>query len=630
MLRWGWLFAFLLAGSHLLGSIEKAQVSVPPVVLAGVPFEVRLSAIPPRTHCELQLLWGDQVLLRQHGVADSEGACVFSNLRVQQTGRVGYRIFARGEKVADGDLRCLSGWVSLLPPLVAVLTAFLLRQVVIALAIGVWVGATLVTAHPFTGGLQVLDLYLVQAYSDEEHITILLFTLLLGGLIGILSRSGSVQGLTEWLSRLVRLPRSAQFATWLMGLVFFFDDYANALFVGTTMRPLCDRYRISREKLSYLVDTTSAPIASLAFISTWIGFEVSLIGEAFQQAGVQQDPYLTFLASIPYRFYPLMALVLPLWLIWLGRDWGPMWQAEQRARRTGQVLREGAQPLARYEAADLLPTDGQKRNGWLALTSLLITLAATLVGLWVTGITAADLDPNGSGWANLQKVLAAADSYRSLLWSAALGCLVAGALCVATRSLSLADTLEAWMGGMRTMFLVVVILGLAWSLGKVCADLQTAQFLVQFLGPYLQPQWIPALTTLVAALISFATGSSWATMSVLFPIVVPLVVARTAGLPTEEQQFFLVATVSSVLGGAIFGDHCSPISDTTVLSSAFSGADHLDHVRTQLPYAVISFLVAWLIGDWATAYGLPVSVALLLGAAVLGLLVWQFGKPVEG
>ncbi|MFN7162862.1 MAG: Na+/H+ antiporter NhaC family protein, partial [Fimbriimonadales bacterium] len=261
---------------------------------------------------------------------------------------------------------------------------------------------------------------------------------------------------------------------------------------------------------------------------------------------------------------------------------------------------------------------------WSALLPILVALGGAIGGLFYTGYYGA----LGAGEpTTLRAVLSNANSYISLTWGALLGCVAAFLCAVPTRALRLREALDAWLGGVRSMVLAVVILGLAWSIGSVCEALHTAPYLVQALQGNLSPAWLPALTTLTAAAVSFAIGSSWGTMSILMPLAIPLAFNLTAGMDAPTQQFYLIATLSSVLAGATFGDHCSPISDTTVLSSVFAGSDHIDHVRTQLPYALVVGAVAWLVGDVATGFGLPVWAALLLGVALLGVLVRIIGKP---
>lgn len=612
-------------------SAYDKSVSLPPIALTGVPFDAVVEGMPKGKELSLQIFVGSEKVAEFNSVADEKGHCRFGGLTIERMGVAILRFSSDGRILLEKELRVIPAWLSLLPPIFAIGLSLLTRQVLLALFVGIWVGASILCLNPITGFFRSLDNYIIAALSDPDHITILCFTLLLGGMVGIISKSGGTQGLVQILQRFARSDRSAQFITWLVGLSVFFDDYANTLFVGTTMRPLCDRFKVSREKLSYLVDTTSAPIASLAFVSTWIGFEVSLIGDAFRQVGIQSDPYLTFLASIPYRFYPLMAIVLPLWLILLRRDFGPMHAAEVRARTKGLVMAEGAVPLANYEAHDLVPNPNVVPHWSVAVLPIFAVIITIVSGLCITGyinLLNSGTVQNASGFVLLRAILSHADSYKSLLWGSALGCVVAAVIALGRKTLSIAAVSEAWLAGMRSMFLAVVILALAWGIGKVCADLQTANYIVHFLGPHLDPRWLPFLTSVISAGVSFATGSSWATMSLVMPLVIPLVHSQTVSMPTELQNFSLVTTISSVLAGSIFGDHCSPISDTTILSSLFSGSDHIDHVRTQLPYAIVAGIVAWTIGDLATAFGFPVWLALVFGSLVLAGVVWLFGKPV--
>ncbi|MEN3001961.1 MAG: Na+/H+ antiporter NhaC family protein, partial [Armatimonadota bacterium] len=602
---------------------QSVEVQMPRVALQGVPFEVSASGLPPKAQFTLRVIHEGRPPLTWEQTADAQGSLKLT-VRLPATGIARYEWSIEGQR-GEGVLRVLPAWWSLLPPLLAVALALLIRQVVLALVGGIWLGAWMVFGtNPLAALLRVADTYLLNAYADTDHLKIVGFTLLLGGMVGLITRSGGLKAIVRALSRFVRTDRSAQASTFLMGLVIFFDDYANSLFVGTAMRPLCDQMRVSREKLAYLIDTTAAPVANLALISTWIGFEVSVIAESFQASGITMEPYWAFVQSLPYRFYPIFALILLAILVWQRRDFGAMYRAEMRARTTGRVLGENAAPLADYDSAELMPEAHVQGTLSSAILPLLAAIFGTLGGLLYTGYYGAG---EMQGGFNLRAILANADSYNSLLWGSVMGCGVAF-LMVLLRGMGLARAFEAWLAGMRAMFLALLILGLAWSIGQVCSDLHTARYLVQSLTGVLSPQWLPALTTLVAAGISFATGSSWATMSILMPLVIPLAWSLTQGMGAEEQTFFLIASLSSVLAGATFGDHCSPISDTTVLSSIFAGSDHIDHVCTQLPYALTAGIVAWAIGDLATAFGLPVWLALPIGAMVLFGVVRGLGKPV--
>ncbi len=624
LVPWFIFIALLATLSLLTARAHAAEVSIPPVALSGVPVTVSGSGFPASALVEARFLDAQGHPVATLQAQTNQSGAFEQQVRLNASGAIRYQ-WRAGDLSGKGQVRVIPAWWSLLPPLLAIALALLLRQVVLALLGGVWLGAWMIAgADPFTALLRVVDTYLLNAYADRSHLQIIGFTMLLGGMLGVMTRAGGLKAIVRTLSRRVRSDRGVQLSAYLMGLVIFIDDYANTLFVGATMRPLADRFRVSREKLAYLIDSTAAPVANLALIGTWIGFEVSLIADSFKTAGIGLEPYWAFLLSLPYRFYPIFALAFIAWLILWRRDFGAMYRAEVRARTTGKVLADGASPLANYESAELLPPDHLRGSLWSALLPIFAALGGAIGGLFYTGYTSA----LGAGEAiTLRSILANADSYVSLTWGALLGCIAAFGCAVPTRALSLREAFDAWVGGVRSMVLAVVILGLAWSIGDVCEELHTAQYLVQALQGNLSAGWLPALTTLVAAGISFAIGSSWGTMSILMPLAIPLAHSLTGGMEPSAQQFYLIATLSSVLAGATFGDHCSPISDTTVLSSIFAGSDHIDHVRTQLPYALTVGGVAWLVGDVATGFGLPVWVALLLGVALLGVIVRVMGKP---
>jgi len=490
------------------------------------------------------------------------------------------------------------GALSLLPPLLAIGLALAFRQVVLALLAGVWVGAWLhAGGDPLSALLHGASGHVVDAVADRDHATILVFTLLLGGMVGVLTRSGGGAGLAALATRRATSPRSGQLATWGLGIAVFFDDYANALLVGSSMRPVTDRLRVSREKLAFLVDATAAPVSSLALVSSWVGVEIGYIADQYERIGVDADPYAVFLRTIPYRFYPLLMLFFGLVLVLSKRDFGPMARAEARARKTGALLAPGARPASEFAAAaeDVRPRAAN------ALVPLGALVAAAVAGFALAG-----------------------DSLLALLWGSVAGCTAAVLSATALRSLSLAEALDAWLGGLQAMLLGAVILVLAWSLGAVCDAVGTAPYLVDLIGEGIAPGLLPAAVLLVSAAVSFATGTSWGTMAILFPLVVPLAHELAPGSETV-----LLGSVSSILAGSVWGDHCSPISDTTVLSSLAASCDHVDHVRTQLPYALAVGGVALLFGELPVGLGLYGPwVGLALGAgAVLGLVAALGRRP---
>lgn len=519
--------------------------------------------------------------------------------------------------------QAVGSWWSLLPPLVAITLALVFRDVVLSLFTGVWLGATLIAGGNFMSGfLRVVDTYARDALTDPDKMSIVLFSILLGGMVGVMSRSGGTHGVVKALEPWATSPRRAQIVTWLMGIAIFFDDYSNTLIVGNTMRPVTDRFRISREKLAYLVDSTAAPVACVALVSTWIGYQVSLVGDALAKAGADLNPFGVFLASIPFAFYPIFGLAITFAVAVSGRDWGPMLAAERRAR-AGELLAVASQPLADYESTGLAPDEETPRRWWNAAVPVLLVITTTFVGLYVTGVES--LRADGAATSSLSLIIGASDPFTVLLWASLIGLSAAIVLAVAQRALSIRDALEAMVNGFKSMLMAFVVLTLAWSLGQVCDELATATLIKSVVGPNVPPGLLPVVIFLVAAAVSFATGTSWGTMAILTPLSVPLVLdAATA------QPHVLAATVSAILGGAVFGDHCSPISDTTILSSMASSCDHVDHVRTQLPYALLGASVSVFVGYLPEAFaGISPWLLLAVGFTVIALWMRLRAVPVE-
>ena len=543
-----------------------------------------------------------------------------------------HRIAVRaGALVAETEVRTVPGWLSIIPPLLAIILALIFHEVIIALSIGVFSGA-LILYHwnPITAAARSIDGIVVPALADLDHAKIIVFTMLLGGMVGLINRSGGTLGIVERLRKYATTARRGQVATWLMGVFIFFDDYANSLIVGSTMRPITDRLRISREKLAYMVDSTAAPVASIVPISTWIGFEVGLIAAAFQQIGFQQNAYLAFIDSIPYRFYPIFALVLGFTIAFACRDFGPMLRAERRASDTGKVIADGDVPLADYTASGLEPQPGIPHRAFNAVVPILVVIGVAIGGMYVSGaagLTRADY-PSTTIW--LREVFGNAASLDALLWASLSAVLVAVALALVQRLLTIKETMNALVEGFKSMLLAIIVLTLAWSIGHVTGELHTADYVVSLTERVLSPQLLPVLVFVMAAVISFATGTSWGTMAILMPLVIPIAhrLSLSAGhLQTGDLYYvFMLGTISSVLAGSVWGDHCSPISDTTILSSVGAGCDHVAHVRTQLPYAFAIGILGMLLGDIPTAYGLSPWISIPVGTALIIGTVLVFGK----
>ena len=413
-----------------------------------------------------------------------------------------------------------------------------------------------------------------------------------------------------------------------MGLAVFFDDYANTILVGSTMRPLTDRFRIAREKLAYIVDSTAAPVAGLSIFSTWIAFEVSTFSAQLPAAGMSPDDgYSVFISTLPYRFYCILALAMVALVTITGRDFGPMLEAERRARRTGKLVREGGTPMVSDVVTAMEPAAGITIRAWRALLPLAVFVGLTCFTILQTGGAFAAGAPSLFSIEGLSTVLGDSDSYAALWRGSSLGFLVAvvASLLAGLRF----EIIDAAFKTLLSMGVALAILYLAWMIGAVCGRLGTAQYLTVLLDNMLYPLALPVILFMLAGAIAFSTGSSWSTMSILLPLVVGL--AFTLGERTDiGGEMLMILSIGAVLEGSIFGDHCSPISDTTVLSSVASASDHIDHVRTQGPYAFLTMLVAIVAGYLpAAAFGLHPGLSLVGGVLVLWIGLRVLGERVD-
>jgi Na+/H+ antiporter NhaC len=521
-----------------------------------------------------------------------------------------------------------ASWISIIPPLVAIVLALVLRQVIPALFAGIWLGAWAINgftlAGLFQGLLESFQIHILAALADADHAAVILFSLMIGGTVGIISRNGGMQGIVNRIVTWADSARRACLATATMGLAVFFDDYANTLVVGNTMRPVTDSMKVSRAKLAYIVDSTAAPVACIALVTTWIGYEVGLIGESLSYLpDLESEAYLVFLSTIPYSFYPLLAVAFVFMVASSSRDFGPMLKAERNAVANG-IEEQGH--LDSSLAADCEPieaVEGKPQRAINAALPILVLILGVMGGLYVTGSAGVEMEDPG-----LKDIIGAAESYKSLMWGSLLGMVTAVFLTLIQRIMSLEEVVNAWYQGMRAMIYAMIILILAWALGGITDELKTADFLVSILGDTLPVQLVPALVFLIAAFTAFATGSSWGSMGILVPLVIPLTwaVMKASGHSGPEDMHILYSSIASVLAGSVWGDHCSPISDTTILSSMASGCDHIEHVRTQLPYAFVVGTVSIFICSIPVAFGLSPWIALLVSAVLLFTILRLLGQ----
>lgn len=527
-------------------------------------------------------------------------------------------------------------WLSILPPLIAIVMAFLLKEVYSSLFTGILVAAVIIAYYNganaflaiFVGILDIVDTYIITTISDSGHTSVIVFLMLIGATVAIVSLNGGMKGLVGWLSKHAKTPRSGQIVTFIMDICIFFDDYANTLVVGSTMRPLAKKLRVSKEKLAFIVDSTAAPVGALALVTTWIGAELSYIEEGVKVIGIDESPYSLFIASIPYRFYPILMLSFVLIIALTGRDYGPMFHAEQRARRGEGNADE---TLGRNADSEIEPNASIEGKWYNAVVPILVLIIGTVIGIVVTGYSADVWATDKSFGSKLMTTVGGADSYVALLWSSIASTIVAIVMTTIQKVLNFRQSMEAMMVGFKIMLPATVVLILAWTLALMTKYMHTADFVSSALIEWnVTPLLLPALTFVLAVIIAFSTGTSWGTMAILYPLVLPVTWSLTsnAGYAYNDGMTVLLDVISCILAGAVMGDHCSPISDTTIMSSTSTGCNHLEHVRTQMPYALTvgGVSLVWII---FSSLGVPAWLLLILGVVALWTVVRFVGKRVE-
>jgi Na+/H+ antiporter NhaC len=512
---------------------------------------------------------------------------------------------------ARADDRQAAMWYSVVPPLLAIVLAFLTRRVLPSLGIAILTGGLLShvpqapgSAGAWFNGFKTSASHVTATVTDATYLQILAFIPPIFVMIEILIASGGFRGIIVWLLRWIKGRKSAQAATALMGILCFIDDYTNAIVVGSMMQPVTDRFRISREKLAFIVDATSAPIAGLAVISTWIAYEVGLLGDIGGTLGIGKSGYAMFFDALSFRFYCLLMIAFMFVHILMGRDFGPMKKAQQRALddRPPEV------PVGRSSSIENRASSLEKGRAINALIPLVGLVLFDLAGLWFDGTTKLQNDMqqwrvqsqtttpeqmlpkpvdietlSPASWIYWREVIGHAEHTPLVLLCASSFGLTLALICSQLfGSLSTAVIIQCFKRGVRRAMIPFVILILAWSLKNCCDDLRTGEFLATILAGRVPPYLFPPILFLAASVTSFATGTSYGTMAILMPTAIPIAYAL------DGQSYGLTTMISlgAVLDGAIFGDHCSPISDTTIMSSIASSCNLIDHVRTQLPYSL--------------------------------------------
>ena len=532
-------------------------------------------------------------------------------------------------------------WYSVIPPVLAIVLAFLTRRVLPSLGIAILAGGLLshvprnpASAAAWLEGFKTAGTHVTATVTDTTYLQILAFIPPIFVMIEILIASGGFRGIIVWLLRWIKGRKSAQAATALMGILCFIDDYTNAIVVGSMMQPITDRFRVSREKLAFIVDATSAPIAGLAVISTWIAYEVGLLSQIGGKLGIEKSGYSMFFDALSFRFYCLLMIAFVFVHILMGCDFGPMKAAQERAQAKGPPEENaGLKTKGPNSSGD---ESGRAINALVPLAGLVLF---HLTGLWFDGTTKlrndmqqwqaqslttaaqdmpvkpVDIETlSGVSWVYWREVIGHAENTPLVLVCASsFGLTLALIFSQLFGSLSSSVIIQCFKRGVSRAMIPFMILILAWSLKNCCDNLKTGEFLTTVLAGRVPPYLFPPILFIVASVTSFATGTSYGTMAILMPTAIPIAFAidgQTYGLTT-------MISLGAVLDGAIFGDHCSPISDTTIMSSIASSCNLIDHVRTQLPYSLFVATLALLCAYLPSALGLAPKWSLLLAVTIM-------------
>ncbi|MEN2257140.1 Na+/H+ antiporter NhaC family protein [Paraclostridium benzoelyticum] len=528
-------------------------------------------------------------------------------------------------------------FLTLIPPIVSILLAFITKNVVISLFIGILSGSFLLSLNSTNFILALPQSFIdfiyraLNSLADPWNAGIILQVLAIGGVIHLVAKMGGAKAIAISLADKAKSSKGTQIITWFLGLLVFFDDYANSLIVGPIMRPVSDKMNISRERLAFIIDATAAPIAGLAIISTWIGLEVGLINDAFSGIGLNNDAFGIFLQTIPYRFYNILILAFVIITIILAKDFGPMRKAEIKAKQSDFNNLDTKHNDSIQ--SELEPKVGVKLSIWNAIIPIGTLIVTSLIFFYYSGYTSIVNGDNielqnlmvKSPWSflSIKEAFSSADASVALFQSAIISSIVAILMAVSKKIFKVSEAIEIWIDGMKSLLMTAVILILAWSLSSVIKDLGTAKFLVTLLSGSMPAFLLPSVIFILGSIISFSTGTAYGTMGILMPLAIPLAHSINPDIS------FIVISTSAVLTGAIFGDHCSPISDTTILSSMGAGCNHIDHVKTQMPYALFVASITVLFGYIPAGLGISIYIVIPISIIAIFIGVQLFGKKVD-
>ncbi len=483
------------------------------------------------------------------------------------------------------------GFLSIVPPLLTIAIAMYSRNVILALTLGIISGSLIITDfHPFAALLNSIEDQLMAEIANGTQAQVIVTTMIIGGFVKLLEVSGGARAFASKMTAIVSTPARAQVLAWLSGLTIFFTDSGNSLIIGPLYRSVFDKFNICREKLAYILDTTSAPISILIPFIGWGAYIMSLIEKSYAEVGLTENEFTVLVKVIPYQFYAFLALITVPIVIFTGKDYGPMKRMQERF-----VAERKAIGIEQTQSESREPETEDRLGIFLYPLGVMLLLVAGLISWHAThgGITGTHIR----------------SSLSIAYLSASLTCME---MMRRHKSISYAESLTIFIEGAEKLVYISIILLLAWSLSSVTSDLHTANYIASVITGAIAPMYFPMIVFILGSIISLSTGSSYGTFAILMAIAVP--VGFELGAP-------MYLTIAAVLSGGLMGDHVSPISDTTVLASIGADCNHLDHVTSQAAYAGITGLVTilayWMAGVYQTPYVLPIAIVVLFVSMTL-------------
>jgi Na+/H+ antiporter NhaC len=473
------------------------------------------------------------------------------------------------------------GFWSLLPPVLAIILAIKTRQVFVSLLFGIWLGWVILSGGNLIDGSNATIQALVDVFKDGSNTRTIMFSCLVGALIAFIQKSGGVNGFVNVINRFLtylenkkvgKSRKIVQILAWATGTSIFVESSINVLTVGAIFRPIFDKLKIPREKLAYIADSISAPTCILIPLNAWGAYIMGLIA-----AQGFDNPLAVLIKAFPFNFYPMLAMAAVLFIIFSQKDFGPMKKAEERAKKEGKVIRDGAVPLISSDVVAMEMKQGVKEKAINMIIPIAVMVGMMPLMLLYTGWSQVENISSFAWYEQLFFAIGKGSGSTAVLYSVLASIITGSILYISQKIFTFSETIDLIFKGISGLIPLALLMMLAFAIGTVCRELGTGMYTAELSKQWLSPNFVPVIVFLVACFIAFSTGTSWGTFAIMLAIGIPM---------AQSLEANVYLTIAAALGGGVFGDHCSPISDTTIISSMASASDHIDHVKTQLPYAL--------------------------------------------